>query len=67
MNRMPAGDRLHKPGMGGGGASWLRSTGALGVRVSNSSLLMKFSFLKFSTSTGWGAEMCQELKGAWRE
>lgn len=48
-------NRLHSsstnpPGIGGGGTSWIGSTGTLGARVSNSSWLMTFSFLKFSTS-----------------
>lgn len=35
---------------GPGGTSWFGSTGGSGVRVSNCSLLIIFTFLKFSTS-----------------
>lgn len=38
-------------GLGGpGGTSWLGSTGGSGVRQSNSSRLIRWTFLKFSTS-----------------
>lgn len=52
LQQLDCGSDRDSPCMGGVGTSWFGSIGTLGLRVSNSSWLMTFNFLKFSTS-GW--------------